>query len=573
MSIVYNPITDFLTKDTLPKEDPDKVILGADFSAEFDAISTAFLGAAPTLDPSFTGTVTFVDANGTSITVTTVNATDVVATGNVSATDVNASGDVNATGDVTATNVAATGTVTAGGAELQTEAQVDAIVQSAIATAELGPISTLGDLSNVDETGKLDGDFLVWDNAAGNWVPQTEEELDLSALTTDVLTTGTITGDSFFENFNANTATQVVNPFIWDNIVDTGDVYPWSYNQSGLFCASDTVFFVTAGGTSVYKFLLTVANDISTAAQAQSIDTSSSLTNPLIRTVTISPDGTKLLHDQQYSIGTGWKHMHQWTLSTPFDLSTATYDGSYNTGGEQSPLWNDDGTVLYTYKGNTLEILATTINVPYDLIGSTSRSNSTAATLTGMTNARIQDSFFNLDGTKYYATDGLGIHTFDVSTPYDLTTVNTTPVSSITNSFNGSNSIWQMTPNAAGTRVFMTESGGSVTEINSYDITTTNYNLVVDCDAQGVVEHTLEGNGSITFTNLPAAGTSFAITVIIRQDAGGSGYTVTWPAGTVWAEGTAPVLSSDANAEDVFVFMTNDGGTTWYGFTSGQAFA
>ena len=59
-----------MTKDTLPKEDPDKVILGADFSAEFNAISTAFAGAAPNLDPNFDGTVTFIDASGASVTVT-----------------------------------------------------------------------------------------------------------------------------------------------------------------------------------------------------------------------------------------------------------------------------------------------------------------------------------------------------------------------------------------------------------------------------------------------------------------------------------------------------------------------
>lgn len=70
MAIFYTPLTDFLTKDTLPKEDPDKVILGADFTAEFNAISTAFAGAAPILNPNFNGTVTFVDANGDSLTVT-----------------------------------------------------------------------------------------------------------------------------------------------------------------------------------------------------------------------------------------------------------------------------------------------------------------------------------------------------------------------------------------------------------------------------------------------------------------------------------------------------------------------
>jgi len=47
--------------------------------------------------------------------------------------------------------------------------------------------------------------------------------------------------------------------------------------------------------------------------------------------------------------------------------------------------------------------------------------------------------------------------------------------------------------------------------------------------------------------------------------------TVTWPASVDWPAATAPTLSSGANEVDVFVFYTTDGGTTWYGFTAGQA--
>ena len=34
---------------------------------------------------------------------------------------------------------------------------------------------------------------------------------------------------------------------------------------------------------------------------------------------------------------------------------------------------------------------------------------------------------------------------------------------------------------------------------------------------------------------------------------------------------TAPTLTATANAKDIFVFYTRDGGTNWYGFTAGQA--
>jgi hypothetical protein len=46
---------------------------------------------------------------------------------------------------------------------------------------------------------------------------------------------------------------------------------------------------------------------------------------------------------------------------------------------------------------------------------------------------------------------------------------------------------------------------------------------------------------------------------------------VTWPASVDWPSATAPTLTATANAKDIFVFYTRDGGTNFYGFTAGQA--
>ena len=51
-----------------------------------------------------------------------------------------------------------------------------------------------------------------------------------------------------------------------------------------------------------------------------------------------------------------------------------------------------------------------------------------------------------------------------------------------------------------------------------------------------------------------------------------NGSAITWPASVDWAAATAPTLSASPLV-DYFVFTTNDGGTTWYGFTAGQAMA
>lgn len=83
--------------------------------------------------------------------------------------------------------------------------------------------------------------------------------------------------------------------------------------------------------------------------------------------------------------------------------------------------------------------------------------------------------------------------------------------------------------------------------------------------------HTLTENTTFTFSNPAASGKVSAFTLKIVQDGSASGYSVTWPGSVDWPAATAPTLTATANAVDYFVFITHDGGTTYYGFTAGQA--
>jgi hypothetical protein len=104
-------------------------------------------------------------------------------------------------------------------------------------------------------------------------------------------------------------------------------------------------------------------------------------------------------------------------------------------------------------------------------------------------------------------------------------------------------------------------------------VTSTTNATTVNCEAGNNFSHTLTENTTFTFSNPPATGTAYGFTLKIVQDAGASGYTVTWPASIDWPSATAPTLTADANAVDVFVFYTHDGGTNFYGFVAGQAMA
>ncbi len=105
-----------------------------------------------------------------------------------------------------------------------------------------------------------------------------------------------------------------------------------------------------------------------------------------------------------------------------------------------------------------------------------------------------------------------------------------------------------------------------------YETVTSSSNATtVDLRTSTNFSHTLSENTTFTFSNPAASNRVSAFTLKIIQDASASGYTITWPASVDWPSATAPTLTATASAVDMFVFITNDNGTTYYGFTAGQA--
>jgi len=93
--------------------------------------------------------------------------------------------------------------------------------------------------------------------------------------------------------------------------------------------------------------------------------------------------------------------------------------------------------------------------------------------------------------------------------------------------------------------------------------TSTAINL--DVTSGGVFTATLTGNATITLRYPVSSGAS-SFTLIMTND-GTAGRTVAWAGGSFKFPGGAASLSrtTTANAIDVWVFFTPDGGTTYYG--------
>ena len=134
-------------------------------------------------------------------------------------------------------------------------------------------------------------------------------------------------------------------------------------------------------------------------------------------------------------------------------------------------------------------------------------------------------------------------------------------------------------PNALGTTnasaVVTTDANGVATFDNgtieeSTSVSSSSNAATLNLRDGNVFEHTLTENVTYTFSNPAASGKVSSFVLKIKQDASGSGYTVTFPASVDFVGGTAPTLTATANAIDTFVIFTTDGGTIYNLLVAGQ---
>ena len=81
----------------------------------------------------------------------------------------------------------------------------------------------------------------------------------------------------------------------------------------------------------------------------------------------------------------------------------------------------------------------------------------------------------------------------------------------------------------------------------------------VDCSAGNYFTKTITGATTFTFTNVP---TGVAYTFTMEVTLNGSN-AITWPTSVKWPADTAPTITDGKT--QLFVFITDDGGTRWRG--------
>ena len=210
-------------------------------------------------------------------------------------------------------------------------------------------------------------------------------------------------------------------------------------NPRGLAFNNDGTKMFVAGWKNqrVFEYHLTTGFDISTASYDSNFGFSSCGSNGLA----FNSDGTKMfVNCVNSSVG-----VVEYTLSTGFDVSTASYDSSFVTQSQdtspQGLAFSNDGKKMFVAGDTGDDINEYTLSTGFDVstasfVGSFDVS-SQGTTPTGIT--------FNNDGTKMFITDQSGTPGTHSVDEYTLTTgfelINTAPTLSSSSPSDGATSV------------------------------------------------------------------------------------------------------------------------------------
>ena len=280
------------------------------------------------------------------------------------------------------------------------------------------------------------------------------------------------------------------------------------------------MYYLSDANNTVYQYSLSTAFNVGTATyDSLSFDVSVQDSSPC--DLNFNADGTKV-----YVMGFGTNSIYQYSLSSAFNISTASYDSvSFSVGSQEGfPFgftFSANGTKMFMVGINNDRVYQYSLSSAFDL--STAVYDSISFSV-GAQETGPSDIAFNSGGTKMYITGFItdAVYQYSLSSAFDLSSASYDSVSfsvSAQSSFPHG-----VVFNNDGTKLYVLNGGGGTPEVFQY-----------------------------------TTGTSDIATI-------------TYPASVKWSGGTAPASPADGET-DLLTFYTEDGGNTYYGFKVGDALA
>ncbi len=185
------------------------------------------------------------------------------------------------------------------------------------------------------------------------------------------------------------------------------------------------------GAKNIFQYALTTAFDISTASLSKDFDSSGQ--DSQARGIQFNADGTKMFIN-----GVTGDAYFQYSLSSAYDISTGSYDSvsfslSSQDGNMEDVVFNADGTKFYGVGLNTYAIYQYSCSSAFDL--STASYDSVSFSISSQDNSP-RDLFFKPDGSKMWllGRQNNSIYQYSLSSAFDLSTASYDSISFSVNS-------------------------------------------------------------------------------------------------------------------------------------------
>jgi len=196
--------------------------------------------------------------------------------------------------------------------------------------------------------------------------------------------------------------------------VSAQDVTPAgiAFNNNGT-----KMFFVGSGSDSVYEYTLSTSFNLSTASFVDSFSVTSQDTIP--RGIAFNTNGTKM-----FIVGASSDSVHEYTLSVGFDVSTASFVDSFSVSAQDTvPLgiaFNNTGTKMFVAGSSADSVHEYTLSTGFDI---------STASFVDSFSVSAQDTSpeqvaFNIDGTKMFVmgNSNASVYEYTLSTGFDVST-------------------------------------------------------------------------------------------------------------------------------------------------------
>jgi 6-phosphogluconolactonase (cycloisomerase 2 family) len=222
-------------------------------------------------------------------------------------------------------------------------------------------------------------------------------------------------------------ASEPLDPIVWDLSAAVYDNVSFSVgSQDGeprdVYITTNgiTMYVIAKNGDKIYQYTLSAPWDISTASyDSKFLSFNSQDGEP--QDMWFKPDGTKV-----YLVGNSSDKVYQYTMSTAWDISTASYDSINfsvrNEAGLPTGLYfKSDGTKMYVGNWNNDRISQYSLSAEWDISTASFDSKYIA---TAPQDSALQSFYITPDGKTLFTLGGNSddVFQYSMSTPWDIST-------------------------------------------------------------------------------------------------------------------------------------------------------